>query len=496
MSDEHPLPNPEEVPLKNVSENALDKIAEEMWSFLLKSEPKVGDTIGGRYKLLEDPKEGGFGVVYRADDQKLNREVAFKMIKPEKILLGINTKQVIERFKLEVQVLTKLDHPNIARIYDAGKTKKGRPYFVMEYIKGEKITDYAKNKKLTIYERLDLFRKVCLAVHYAHEQGFIHRDIKPSNILVTEESGHPEPKVIDFGIVKAIEPEPVTHSLTTTTRHVCTTDYASPEQTIKIDERSDIYSLGVLLYELIIGYIPSSTEDLEDKKDKYKTLIKSGKYLSPSKRFKKTSKEKAEEIIKDRQIGRWYFRDALFPTLNRIIMKCIKKDPDDRYQTAKSLASTVQRYLRFRSPFIIKIVTIISIGVIILGSIAIFRMLWFDYRPYWKDKDIYLKVEEAIKAPTFARVQSSLNKIDTTKITNPHLTRYIEIGKETAGFCVKVGIQKNGEWSNIVNSVVITNLYGKDGKPLFDLMKEGWKVQGDIPEFYDLKEGAKLYFKK
>src|SRR5262245_22971738 len=222
----------------------------------------VGQRIG-RYKILEKVGEGGCGVVYVAEQtEPMLRRVALKVIK-----LGMDTKQVVARFEAERQALAMMDHPNIARVLDAGTTDLGRPYFVMELVRGIKITDYCDQEKLGTKERLDLFIKICQAIQHAHQKGIIHRDIKPSNILVTLHDGVPVPKIIDFGIAKATEGR-LTDATVYTQLHqfMGTPAYMSPEQAemsgLDIDTRSDIYSLGVLLYQLLTSKTPFDSQQL------------------------------------------------------------------------------------------------------------------------------------------------------------------------------------------------------------------------------------------
>ena len=222
----------------------------------------VGQTLG-RYKLLERVGEGGCGVVHVAEQtQPVRRRVALKVIK-----LGMDTREVIARFEAERQALAMMDHPNIARVLDAGTTELGRPYFVMELVRGIPITDYCDQANLDTKARLDLFIKVCQAIQHAHQKGIMHRDIKPSNILVTLHDGAPVPKVIDFGIAKATEGRLTDNTVyTQLNQFIGTPAYMSPEQAemsgLDIDTRSDIYSLGVLLYELLAGSTPFDAKDL------------------------------------------------------------------------------------------------------------------------------------------------------------------------------------------------------------------------------------------
>ena len=223
---------------------------------------EAGDRIG-RYKLLQKTGEGGCGIVYMAEQHEpVRRRVALKVIK-----LGMDTRHVVARFEAERQALALMDHPNIPRVFDGGTTETGRPYFVMELVRGVRITEYCDQRQLSVRERLELFIAVCCAIQHAHQKGIVHRDLKPSNILVMLHDDKPVPKVIDFGIAKALE-QPLTDKTVFTAfeQFIGTPAYMSPEQAglsgLDIDTRSDIYSLGVLLYELLTGRTPFESKEL------------------------------------------------------------------------------------------------------------------------------------------------------------------------------------------------------------------------------------------
>jgi serine/threonine protein kinase len=263
----------------------------------------LGDRIG-RYKLLQQIGEGGCGVVYMAEQEEpVRRRVALKVIK-----LGMDTKSVIARFEAERQALAMMDHSNIAKVLDGGATDSGRPYFVMELVRGTKITEYCDQNELSTRERLELFTQVCLAVQHAHQKGIIHRDLKPSNILVTLNDAKPVPKVIDFGIAKATEGRLTEHTLfTALDQFLGTPAYMSPEQTVMtsqdIDTRSDIYSLGVLLYELLTGKTPFDTKELlAGGLDHLRRTIREHEPVLPSTRLRSMREQELTSTARHRKI--------------------------------------------------------------------------------------------------------------------------------------------------------------------------------------------------
>jgi tetratricopeptide (TPR) repeat protein/serine/threonine protein kinase len=303
-------------------------------------------TLIGPYKLLEQIGEGGFGVVFMAEQQQpVRRKVALKVLKP-----GMDSRRVIARFEAERQALALMDHANIARVFDGGETASGRPYFVMELVKGVPITDYCDHNHLTPRERLELFAHVCQAVQHAHQKGIIHRDIKPSNVLVTEQDGAALVKVIDFGIAKALGQQLTDKTLFTGFAQLVGTPlYMSPEQAalshVDVDIRSDIYSLGVLLYELLTGTTPFSTERLQQADyDEICRIIREEESPRPSTRIS-TLGQAATTISKQRKSDPRKLSQLLRGELDWMVMKALDKDRNRRYETASALAADVGRYL-------------------------------------------------------------------------------------------------------------------------------------------------------
>jgi serine/threonine protein kinase/Flp pilus assembly protein TadD len=303
-------------------------------------------TVIGPYKLLEQIGEGGFGVVFMAEQQvPVRRKVALKVLKP-----GMDTRQVVARFEAERQALALMDHPHIAKILDAGQTASGRPYFVMELVKGMPITDYCDQARLPVRARLGLFVLVCRAVQHAHQNAIIHRDLKPSNVLVTLHDGTPVVKVIDFGIAKARGRALTDKTLCTGFRQLVGTPlYMSPEQAalsgLDVDTRSDIYSLGVLLYELLTGTTPFTQERLRTAAyDEFLRIIREEEPARPSARL--TTLGKAATVVSanrrcdPKRLGQLFRRE-----LDWIVVKALEKDRNRRYDSANALALDVERYL-------------------------------------------------------------------------------------------------------------------------------------------------------
>lgn len=301
----------------------------------------------GHYKLLEKIGEGGMGEVWMAEQEKpVGRRVALKLIK-----MGMDTQSVIARFEAEGQALALMDHPNIARVFDAGATDNGRPYLVMELVRGIKITEYCDQHQLSTRDRLQLFIKVCQAIEHAHQKGIIHRDLKPSNVLVTLNDGEAVPKLIDFGIAKAISQKLTDKTLFTEFQALLGTPaYMSPEQadfsSVDIDTRSDIYSLGVLLYELLVGQPPFDAEEMMRGGFQAMRLVIREKHpIKPSTWLNTLEAPELTTTAQRRRTDAVKLTHLLRGDLDWIVMKCLEKDRVRRYETANGLAMDVRNYL-------------------------------------------------------------------------------------------------------------------------------------------------------
>jgi len=307
---------------------------------------KVGLRLG-HYRLLRVLGEGGMGIVYLAEQtDTIRRRVALKLIKP-----GMDSKRVIARFESERQALALLDHPSIAHVYDAGTAQSGRPYFAMEYVQGSPITEYCDRHRLSIEDRLAIFQQVCYAVHHAHQKGIIHRDIKPSNVLVSAEGDRATPKIIDFGVAKAMS-QPLTERtlFTEDNRLLGTPEYMSPEQADMVNEdidtRSDIYSLGVLLYVLLTGILPYDSKTFRQGGAAHmRQIICETDPKTPSTRLMRLGDE-AQAIAQKRRMERHNLTRHLRRELEWIPLKAMRKERSERYRSASELSDDIDNYLR------------------------------------------------------------------------------------------------------------------------------------------------------
>jgi len=380
-------------------------------------------TVIGRYKLLEKIGEGGMARVYRAEQERpMRRQVALKIIK-----VGMDTEQVIARFEAERQALALMDHPHIAKVLDAGATESGRPYFVMDLVQGQSITQYCDAHFLGMRERLTLFTRVCSAVQHAHQKGIIHRDIKPSNVMVTAQDGAPLPKIIDFGIAKATNRRLTEKTLFTHTEQIIGTPaYMSPEQAelngLDVDTRTDIYSLGILLYELLTGTTPFTQEEL--RQAGYLEILRLIREAKPPKPSTKLSTLSAD-VARGRGATPEALQRQLRGDLDWIVLKALAKQRDQRYGTASDLGLDVQRYLSqepvsARAPrlsyvlgkYLRKHRLRLTTSVILIGllvAVVTISLLWNDNRR---------RLGEAAKVTEQARLSQARDALAQRDLTN------------------------------------------------------------------------------
>lgn len=353
----------------------------------------------GRFRLLQQIGEGGFGIVYMAEQQEpVIRKVALKIIKP-----GMDSKQVIARFESERQALALMDHPHIAQVHDGGTTDSGRPYFVMELVSGIPITQFCDESRYSTKQRLELFQQVCAAVQHAHQKGVIHRDLKPSNILVTLNGDQAVPKIIDFGIAKAVNQRLTDKTLFTQFQQFMGTPaYMSPEQAslsgLDIDTRSDVYSLGILLYELLVGKPPFDNQTLLSKGyDEIRRIIREVDAPRPSNRLQKLSNKEQTRTAHQRRSKTTSLTSLIRGELDWIVMKSLEKNRTRRYETANNLAEDIQRFLNNEPVYAVapsrlyqlqKFVTRNKAALILTGALASVLMIasvfsfWQAYRAH------------------------------------------------------------------------------------------------------------------
>ena len=316
------------------------------WDMTQNFEGEEEETVIGNFQLRERIGEGGMGIVYVADQiAPIKRRVALKIVR-----LEVSNRQVIARFEMERQTLALMDHPYIAKVLDGGVTEAGSPYFAMELIKGVSLTEFCKSRSLPHRQRLELFCKVCSAVEHAHQKGIIHRDLKPSNILVTMHDAVPVPKVIDFGIAKAMHSFGDQSVYTAHRQLLGTPMYMSPEQaemnSLDVDTRSDVYSLGVVLYELLTDTTPITQESLRNASfDELRRMIREEQPVRPSDRLSTISAENRSTVKEQRVVDDRRFAQSLRRELDWIVLKAVEKDRQRRYQSAREMAEDVQRYL-------------------------------------------------------------------------------------------------------------------------------------------------------
>ncbi|MFH1679439.1 MAG: serine/threonine-protein kinase [Candidatus Eisenbacteria bacterium] len=402
----------------------------------------IGRTIS-HYKILEMLGEGGMGEVYRALQEKpIRREVALKIVK-----LGMDTKEVLARFESERQALAMMDHPNIARVFDAGSTDQGRPYFVMEYVPGTTITDYCDRHRLSMRERLKLFIPVCLGVHHAHQKGIIHRDIKPSNVIVTIKDGAPVPKIIDFGLAKALHLSLTEATLVTEHgRLIGTPAYMSPEQAemtgLGVDTTTDVYSLGVLLYELLAGSLPYDPRRIREVGwEGLRFLIRDTDPPKASTRIHSLDEETISTIAERRRTEPRLLAAQIRGELDWITLRAMEKDRTRRYQSASELAADVGRFLRnepvvARQPSTVytirKLLARHKAASVVAGAALLLVIgfgIWMSVLYHRAERNLARALEAESAAATEAEAAKQVSNflVDLFAISDPRVARGREI---------------------------------------------------------------------
>jgi len=455
---------------------------------------QVGTKIGP-YKLLERIGEGGCGVVYMAEQEKpVRRRVALKIIK-----LGMDTKSVIARFEAERQALAMMDHPNIARVLDAGATETGRPYFVMELVRGFKITEYCDANKIDTDGRLHLFTQVCQAIQHAHQKGIIHRDIKPSNILVTLHDGTPVPKVIDFGIAKATEVQLTEKTLFTAYAQIIGTPaYMSPEQAemsgLDIDTRADIYSLGVLLYELLTGRTPFDAKQLlQAGFDEMRRTLREREPQKPSTILTTLQNDELTATAQHRHAEPPKLISQLKGDLDWIVMKALEKDRKRRYETSNALAMDIQRYLNnepivarppsrtYRLQKLVrrnKVVFASGLAIALALLCGLTTSTWL----------FFLERQARKRAVEAERTQAELREVAERGLRNEaELRQQAEARERITRAAVLIGLNSYPEADELVAGIP-TTLKSLEGAMVFRILGEWNALKGRWPE-----AGARLF---
>ena len=401
-------------------------------------------TVVGRFKLLQHIGEGGFGVVYVAEQKEpVKRRVALKILKP-----GMDTRQIIARFEAERQALAMMDHPNIAKMLDAGQTDSGRPYFVMELVKGVPVTHYCDEQHLTPKERLELFVPICQAVQHAHQKGIIHRDIKPTNILVALSDGQPVPKVIDFGVAKATNQALTEKTMFTQLGQVVgTLEYMSPEQAqvnqLDVDTRSDIYSLGVVLYELLTGDTPFDRMRLRSAAfDEMLRIIREEEPPKPS--TKLSSSESLPSVAANRRVEPQKLGTMIRGELDWIVMKAMEKDRARRYETANAFASDISNYLNDEAvlacppsaSYLVRKFTRKHRGLLVTGSIFALLLMFGLFAAGWSmivsKKNVELVAAETELAMKNSELQHFIADLDRAIEETSRFRRMAEVARDHA----------------------------------------------------------------